>query len=805
MTTRPLLLLLAMAWSPAAFSGPVEDARYLLWTSQHEKAARALEPYLVEHPGDLAAHELYLEVRVIGMGEGAVARSEYAAWKAPEPALEASIRAALDRVSKGQHAAMDPNPLPSAVTARWVKYLTRHWKVEPDTMRAAMPFLWGLDAPIGEDADRLRTAALAIAAEGAKSTDPHWLEAARAATASADIPGMALVALERLVAADPGAWPGALEDDALRSVRRAARAVSAEVALARLDKLELKPGAVEAARLRHQLRAEQLDVLGRADERLAALHAASKADPSDPGAAIALAAAAIAAKKDLELAQEAVRAAIEGQLARRWSVAEAVPGLTWPEAYDRFYADRRVALGRLDNARRSLDRAMGGRTEAAAALPATADAAHHLTEAEDRQDRVGMRHLVEAVRLSTSQPDLAARARAALEARGAVFLGGLDATVAGWNEALGGPLDLRPLTDAPPARSLRGQPLTDFAMTLDGKATRLTEIPGVRVVAAIAGDCDGCPSFLRALDEELGSLDRSDLRALAVDVAGDGRSLDRMFEGAKVRMQVARTAGDLPDEIVGAGLPRLFVLSPEGVVLRDSGVAPDRAAIRDALTGALVESGLVVGQGEPPKSMFRVDPRYPVAAHWLGTPKASCLGQVLVLPDGQPFHVEISKCDEPFASAARTALSQWQWNAGATAATTLVQVDFADPKPRYAGLSQPACLWTANVAQDGTAHDVVTSCGPGVVVPGPLPWAETARVDTTQEAGVAIGNVRLPVPCEVAVDVGPQRLDLAPDPGTCPEAVRRDVVERVRRWSWDIGVGRTPPVRLVLRFEPPIL
>ena len=46
-------------------------------------------------------------------------------------------------------------------------------------------------------------------------------------------------------------------------------------------------------------------------------------------------------------------------------------------------------------------------------------------------------------------------------------------------------------------------------------------------------------------------------------------------------------------------------------------------------------------------------------------------------------------------------------------------------------------------------------------------------------------------------------IDVSVDSGTCPDSVRSDALERVRRWDWDVGIGREVPLRVVLRFDPP--
>lgn len=792
----------------SAVAGPVDDARYLHWTQQHEAAAAILEPWLADHPDDLAAHRAYLEVRVLGMGEGDVVRAEYGAWKPGDAELRAEVMASLDRIEDGELADPETDPFPPHMNRKWVKYLSRLWTNDPYALRQVAPILWGLDAPIGQEADQLRAFALELAAEGALSDDKVRVEAARAAADFGGDAALAVQALERLTQLDPKAWPRALDDDAQVKVLEAGRAVSREVALARLEKLKLPERAADAEQLRHTRRAELYAALGKRTESINALEQAWNADEDDPEAVLAFASARLATGEGLAAVRTAVRAGIDTTLFETWSADDAIDGLTWPDAYTLFHADRRVALGRLDQLRVQLDKATGAKSPDIPLPSGTADAAHHLEAAGERKDRIGIRHLVQAVRLARAagNAELEAKATAELEARKAWFPGGLDARIAGWEGALGGPLDLRPVPSPRQPPSSVGQPLTDFQVQTKGGKLRASELTGLRVLASFSPSCAECADFLRDLDAVSREID-NDTAYLAVDVEGDAKALDAFLAKTDLKLTIGRAEGDLPEDFVAGGVPRVFVIGPDGSILRDTALAPNRAAIRLAIRDAMATSQLLIEVGDAPASVQQVKPQYPLSAHWLGTPEADCLGQVIVRPDGVPFHVNPEDCVEPFVTVTREALSQWRFEPRSGIAEALVVVGFKEPYIKYPGLPEASCLWWGRARQDGSLHDTFTNCERGAVRPQPVPWSEVQRTDThvvqTAAGNMVIDNVDLPIACEVALDVANNTVSLAPDQGECTDVVIADVVERVRRWDWDVGLGRSTPVRVVLRFDVP--
>lgn len=797
------LLAAALLVGGSAEAGTVDDARYLHWTNRDEAAAALIEPWLAEHPDDFAAHAVYIEIRVNGMGEGDVLQSEYAAWTAPDAELGTAVKEAVDRALDGEPAQLPEHPLPSILNRKWVKYQIKKWKEDPANLRAIVDDVWGLDAPIGAWADRLRKDGLALVSEKAKfSNDPVWLETARAVTEAAEIPGMSTVALERLVEQDPDAWPGALDDDAVRKVRKAARAMSPAVALDRLENLTVSESAREARQLSNALRAEMLFWLGRDHEARLALKAAWNKTPDDPAAALRFVRAAVDGNAELDTAREALAKGVASAEAWTWTGETDV--LLWPEAYDRFYSQRRVTLGWLDAQRKRLDEATGTKTEPVPQPPPFADAAHHLAAGKAREDRIGTRHLVQAVRLARAGKDaeVEAEAKKLLEERKAWFPGGLDARIAGWTTALGDPLDLRPLENGEREGASRvGGALTDFEMRLGDGKTRLSDIAGERVLGAFAGNCDSCAGFLRDFDA-LAREFATKATFIAVDVRGDGRAVDKMLQGADPPFEVGKTEGDLPEDFSAGGIPRLYVLSADGQVIADTGVEPSADTMRDAVQskGGAVE--IPEPEVQTPDVQARVQPRYPPVAHWLGAPQERCVGRILVGTDGVAQRVRIEECEDPFATATREALYQWRWEEGSQEAVAVVAVNFDEP-PKYGSLPSVQCLWDARFDPDGSIHDLWTNCDKEPVRAGPIPWSEATLADSTT-VGLKIDNVQIPVACEVVIDVGPKTMNVSSDPYTCPKAVIHDARDHVRRWDWDVGIGRRPPVRLVLHFDPTV-
>ena len=582
-----LFAVLLLGGSAAA--GTVEDARYLHWTGQDEVAAATLEPWLAKHPDDVEAHQLYIEIRVRGMGEGAVVSAEYASWAAPDQEVAAAVREALTRAMRGEPALVPEHPLPPILNKRWVKYLLKKWTDDPVSLRMSVDELWGLDAPIGSDADRLRKEILALVAEQAKSDDPMWLETSRSVTAAAEIPGLSTVALQRLVRNDPDAWPGAIDDVATIRVMRAARAVSRDVALERLGKLDLED-APESDQLRHSLRGEILTAQGQKSGALEAYQKAWEASPGDAATALGFGRAALAAEASLEDAITAVRAAIRLAEQQDWTERDRADGMLWPEAYTRILADRKVDLGHLQDVLRKLNRATGARTPEVRQPAPAGQSEDHLAAGLDRDDRFGTRHLVQAIRLAQLEgnAEVVSQAKARLKRNEAWFLGGLDARVKGWNNAVGQPEDLRPVAGERVGESIAGEPLTDFELDIDGATTRLTELGGLRVLAAFAPNCDACTGFLREVDE-LARKYQSAGRFIAVDISGDDRSVDKLMKNADVAFEVANTSGDLPQDFAGGGVPRLYIVSSEGVVIGDSGHRPSAQTMWRTLGKALTD------------------------------------------------------------------------------------------------------------------------------------------------------------------------------------------------------------------------
>jgi thiol-disulfide isomerase/thioredoxin/tetratricopeptide (TPR) repeat protein len=373
----------------------------------------------------------------------------------------------------------------------------------------------------------------------------------------------------------------ARENDLLDRVRAARKMLSSELGLDRLAELEPEipvdgsdRAAFEMARVHH------LDELGRVDEALEARRLAWLADPDAPIRANDFAYRASLAGIHLDDALRAIDGAI------RLGEEEVYDRTEWDGSVD--HAQRREwdnkQLGAWRDTRAWVLYRLGRHEEAAAemraALRLVEDSTLHLhmglIYAALGMETPAADHLALGLARGGGEPELAVEARSTLElladGQGWWHPDGLDGHLA----VLG--VVLREGPSEPAAATARSGPTSphglvgaafpDLEVKVAGKRKRqISDYPGVRVVDIWATWCSPCVAGLPHLDQVASSYADRGVTVLAVSVDDDYAKAEEIFQGVPTPRYERVWAPDAMGVVDVKGIPAVFILDPDGVVV----------------------------------------------------------------------------------------------------------------------------------------------------------------------------------------------------------------------------------------------